>query len=182
MPNVIRVSFIFLFSFMLMACAAPYRLDYDRQVNFELYQSFAVKNVEPSATLSLAEQRLRTFLTESLKKKGHRVVSENEADLLVQYGYQERIRREGHGPNFHGGIGFRRARFGMTAPSVEYEYQERYLMLEMVDPETNRVVWQAVSNRSVNDFYSSEDMQAYLQASIDTMLDAFPPKDPESRQ
>ena len=150
--------------------------DYDSNAVFGNYSSwaFAPKGEDQSFT-SLDGGRIESAVERELNRKAMRKVSEGEADLLVtwQVVEEERLERSGVGLGF----GFGSGNFGWglsTAPPIR-EVQEGKLVVELVDAQSERVVWRAVSRRYLNEDQSPEYRRELIDEVVADMFTEYPP-------
>lgn len=171
-----RVFLVSLLVLALSGCASNVVTDYDSGTVFGNYASwaFASKGESESFT-SLDGGRVESALERELNRKSMRKVEQGEADLLVtwQIVEEERLERSGVGLGF----GFGSGNFGWglaSAPPVR-EIQEGKLVVELVDTNTDRVVWRAASRRYLNEGQSSEKRRKLIDEVVADMFEKYPP-------
>ena len=171
-----KVILVSLFLMALTGCASNVVTDYDSSAVFGSYSSwaFAPKGKDQSFT-SLDGGRIESAVERELNRKAMRKVAENEADLLVtwQVVEEERLERSGVGLGF----GFGSGNFGWglaSAPPVR-EIQEGKLVVELVDTETDRVVWRAASRRYLNENQATESRRELIDEIVADMFEKYPP-------
>jgi hypothetical protein len=74
------------------------------------------------------------------------------------------------------GFGFSRNNVGIgTTTPVEGDITEEYkLVVQMIDPATNNVVWQATSRDRLYDDMRSERRNEHIQKAVDEMFQRYP--------
>ncbi|MFN2359611.1 MAG: DUF4136 domain-containing protein [Marinobacter sp.] len=171
-----RVILVSLLVLALSGCASKVVTDYDSGTVFGNYASwaFAPKGDGEKFT-SLDGGRIESAVERELNRKSMRKVEESEADLLVawQIVEEERLERTGVGLGF----GFGSGNFGWglsSAPPVR-EIEEGKLVLELVDTDTDRVVWRAASRRYLNENQSSETRRELIDEIVADMFEKYPP-------
>lgn len=159
----------------LAGCASNVATDYDPSVVYSNYNTWAFAEREDEPTLSLDGARIEAAITEAMKRKALENVPQEQADLLVFYGIETVERLDTTGLSY--GLGFGRGPFGFgftTAPPVR-EIEEGKLYIELVDTETDRVVWRAVSKRYLNEDQSPETRRELIEESVADMFAKYPP-------
>ncbi|MCL7943832.1 DUF4136 domain-containing protein [Marinobacter sp. ATCH36] len=170
---------IFLVSLLVLAltgCASNVVTDYDSGTVFGNYASWAfAPQGDGESFTSLDGGRIERAVERELNRKSMRKVEQNEADLLVawQIVEEERLERTGVGLGF----GFGTGNFGWglaSAPPVR-EIEEGKLVVELVDTDTDRVVWRAASRRYLNENQSSESRRKLIDEIVADMFEKYPP-------
>ncbi|MDF0748762.1 DUF4136 domain-containing protein [Marinobacter sp. 71-i] len=171
-----RLILASLFLMVLTGCASNVVTDYDSNTVFGNYGSwaFAPKGEGESFT-SLDGGRIKSAVERELNRKSMRKVDQEEADLLVtwQIVEEERLERSGVGLGF----GFGTGNFGWglaSAPPVR-EVQEGKLVVELVDTDTDRVVWRAASRRYLNENQTTESRRELIDEIVADMFEKYPP-------
>lgn len=171
-----RVFLVSLLVLALSGCASNVVTDYDSGTVFGNYASwaFAPKGEGKSFT-SLDGGRIESAVERELNRKSMRKVEQEQADLLVTWEIveEERLERTGVGLGF----GFGSGNFGWglsSAPPVR-EIQEGKLVVELVDTDTDRVVWRAASRRYLNENQSSETRRELIDEVVADMFEKYPP-------
>jgi hypothetical protein len=154
--------------------------DFAPHVDFTAYRTYALRSVpaREGEPRSLIDQRARAALDRGLTAKGLRRVAETESpDLLVisQFDARDRIdvvpyysAYSGYwGPTTMGGWGW-----GYGWSPAPYPYIEGTLVVDLVDPKSNNVVWRGRARRTV---YNPELSAKEVDEMVDKMLEKFPP-------
>ena len=171
-----RVILVSLLMLALAGCASNVVTDYDSGVVFGNYASWAfAPRGEGQSFTSLDGGRIESAIERELNRKSMRKVEQNEADLLVawQIVEEERLERTGVGLGF----GFGSGNFGWglsSAPPIR-EIEEGKLVVELVDTDTDRVVWRAASRRYLNENQSSESRRELIDEIVAAMFEKYPP-------
>lgn len=171
-----RMFLLSLFMMVLTGCASNVVTDYDSGAVFGNYGSWAfAPNGDGERFTSLDGGRIQSAVERELNRKAMRKVDAEEADLLVtwQVVEEERLERSGVGLGF----GFGSGNFGWglaSAPPVR-EVQEGKLVIELVDTDTDRVVWRAASRRYLNEDQSTESRRELIDEIVADMFEEYPP-------
>lgn len=170
---------IWIVSLMLLAltgCASSVVTDYDQDVVFNSYSSWAFADLAgEKQPLSLDSARVQNAIERSMDRKGLQKVPVDEADLLVSYGIEEVERIERTGISY--GLGLGRGAFGLGAATVPpvREVKEGKLVVQLIDSDTDRVVWRAASQRYLNEDQSPETRQELIGEVVAEMFSKYPP-------
>ncbi len=160
---------------LLGGCAAKVVTDYDSNATFANYQSWAFAPDAGEGYTSLDGSRVEAAVARELSAREVSQVSVDEADLLVSYRIDQVERFDTTG--FSYGLGFGRGRFGWglsTAPPVR-EIREGQLVVELVDSNTQRVVWRGASKRYLNENQSPGTRQELIDEVVAEMFNRYPP-------
>jgi hypothetical protein len=159
------------------------RTDYDRAVNFEQYRSFAWVDAperpypDPFEDNTLLRKRVREAVQAEMVRRGFVSVPVEEADLLVTFHVvvQDRVRSRGPGGGFffvdrhagHDGVG---AVVGAT--NDVYSYKEGTLILDLIDPYLEQLVWRGWGRNAV----PTTDIETNrVDLAVTQILTRFPP-------
>lgn len=159
----------------LAGCMSPVVLDYQEGVNFSRYQTFAVTDADGAE--SIDSTRVRKALTQGLMQEGLEQVPRSEADLLARHRFIEHSRYDttdvfwgiGAGAG-RGGIGL-----GVSTPVAVDERKDYQLVLELVDPRRQQVVWKAGSQRTLSADLGGARRAEWIQTVVKQMLERYPP-------
>lgn len=174
---VIRAVIASLLMFALAGCASNVVTDYDSGTVFGNYSSwaFADERSEGQSVVSLDGSRIRNAVERELNRKAMNKVGADEADLLVAWEIVEEERLESYGVGL--GLGFGHGPFGWglaSAPPVR-EIEEGKLVVELVDSDSQQVVWRAASRRYLNEDQSPEYRRKLIDEVVADMFSKYPP-------
>jgi len=152
------------------AVPAETKSDFDRSYDFSKLRTWDFKVTtrmpeDPVGTNTLWNQRIREGLQEHLAQIGYRKVNDGEPDFLVTYfmGIKEKydIRYIDYGFPGRWGTWGPWGRWYGWEPSFgqvdvwRIPYHESTLVLDVIDPHTNQLVWRGYDTRTI-DFEKSE--------------------------
>ncbi|HET7369230.1 MAG TPA: DUF4136 domain-containing protein [Gammaproteobacteria bacterium] len=173
----------------LAACATTPQVEYSHQANFAGYHSFVwtplkhatpVKN--PVLDSEILDQRVRAATVQTLLKHGYsQAPSASQADFLVTYRTaSEQQLRSNSGVRFGFGIGrpfwapydpYWRAAIYPFPYDIQ-SYQEGHLIIDIIDAQTQKLVWRGWTSAIVRpDNFSDEAVNEM----VNTILSRFPP-------
>jgi hypothetical protein len=165
-------------------CATPVKTNYKTGTSFSQYHTFALMPLptqapadDPGLILRVA-QPARETVTACLKAKGLAEASADQADLAVNLRGQSLPRVEVTDSGFTYPV---MTRYG-TVPVVRnpytsvYTYNERTLIIEMIDRKAKEVVWVGWMKKDSKDPVKTED----LQKAIERILEKYPPPPTET--
>lgn len=160
--------------------------DYDPSFRFGALKTFAWKHaVQPKTGLAridndLNDQRIRRAVDAELQAKGFVPAEQSAADFLVEYfaDYQQRIESSGSTVSLGVGRGSagRTGAVGWSSGAVVSDYEEAQLTIDILNPETGRIVWRGRGRRRAASSASPEKTDARTRESVKKILKAFPPK------
>ncbi|GAA3575122.1 DUF4136 domain-containing protein [Marinobacter xestospongiae] len=161
----------------MAGCASQVVTDYDTQVAFDRYSSWAFSShPEEKGFKSLDSRRVESVLERELAAKNLSRQPEDQADLLVSYQVIEQERLDSYG--FSYGVGFSHRPFGWgiaTAPPTR-EVIEGKLVVELVDRSNEQVVWRAASKRYLNEDQSPDYRSELIDDVVREMFNQYPPQ------
>jgi len=140
--------------------------DYDREANFDTYQTYGFFPQDENVAMSLIDKRVRNAVNTHMQEKGFQL-DESDPDLLVAYqtGVRDRATVSGTSYGSWWGPGYRDV--GV------YQYQEGSLVLDFVDAVQKQLVWRGTASAVVGD-PSGQD--AKIDSAVRKMLSQYPPK------
>jgi hypothetical protein len=117
----------------------------DPSANLTGYRTFAWANepaVGPTQPVSMLEQTVKSSIEKELAAKGLSPASgEAKPDLLVAY--RASSRQEIGSTSYPSGAGY--PGWGYPSGGYEYSYREGSLRIDLIDPKTNKVVWEGTA-------------------------------------
>ena len=169
----LKILFVF---FFLASCNAPQAVyDYDQEINFSNYSTYALFPEFQSGLSQLDEKRLLTSLENGLLEKGFSVSS--EADMYVNV-YTDEFREQNR--NSVGiGVGGSGRNVGVgVSGGIPLGGPETYLQItfDFIDVEADDLIWQAVVESKFNPDASPQQRQAQFEKIVQKALEGYPPK------
>lgn len=159
---------------LLQACVSPVVIDRQSDANLGAYHSYAFIPQQQDQPRQLDDQRAEQALTTTLASKGLQAVPAAEADVLVKHFFKREQRYDGSVVQFGMGYGWNRMAVGATTP-VEGEVTEEYkLVVQLIDRQSQDVVWQATSRDRLDDEMASERRKAHINQAVTDMFEHFP--------
>jgi hypothetical protein len=191
--------FVLLALALLAGCASTSRAEYDREVDFSRYQTFAWAAPErqevkdPILDSGLLDRRVGRIVRETLTERGFREVDPDEADFLVTYHTTTRDRVSSGGSNVRVHLAYGRGYryyphwydpfYGPYHPYYgpfparhgpdRRDYREGTLIIDVVDQEREELVWRNWRASEVRqDLFSEKQVRDRVQR----ILRDFPPQ------
>lgn len=179
---------------MLAGCAPmTIKYDYDRNAGFAALKTYAWyapkagaqepgQQKEAAAAMManpIMERRVHRIVEAELAVRGFRPAEEGgAADFLLNCYpvYRDRVVRTytSMGPGW--GWGYRPWGYGFGTGFEEVQrYREGSLVLEMADPRTNQMIWQAVAEGALTGIRTPESAEERVTRAVKRMLGQFPP-------
>jgi hypothetical protein len=167
---------------LLTACASTPKVDTDYNQDFDFNQidSFAFVAPDKPQAVSLNAQRVERAIEDQLLFMGYKQVDAKQADVLVSYYLigKEKVDIETYD---HGGFyrygGYRRFHcLGCVHSTVRVsEYTEGTLVIELVDRNSEQVVWRTVTKERLKSQQSPGQRDAFVRERVALMFSNFPP-------
>lgn len=159
----------------LTGCMSPVVLDYQEGVDFSRYHTFAVKGAEGAE--SIDGTRVRQALIRGLEQEGLEQAGQSEADLLARHRFVEHSRYDTTDVFWGVGAGAGRGSLGLgvTTPITVDERKDYQLVLELVDPRRQQVVWKTASQRTLSADLGGASRAEWIATVVKQMLEKYPP-------
>lgn len=171
-----RFLFLLMATLLISGCAAPVVYDFDSTANFQKDQTIVFEDLKEGSIQSLDRTRIHEAITNQLQKKGYKVVDKRVASLMVRYKIEEETRIEATAMSY--GAGMSGSRFGMSmhTPVNGKEIKEGKLVVEIIEPEEDRVIWRAVSQKRLTEQMKPEKRSELINELTQEMFENYPPK------
>ena len=167
--------------------------DYDADFDFSALKTFnwtsdsQPETGEPRIDNPLLNSKVRSAVNQTLASKGYEKVTSDAADFLVQYHIAIEEKSDimtvdtaypAAGPTaMPGGFnaigysaGYRRAE------SYVVNYEEGTLLIDIVDPKSEQLIWRGSVQKVVEPSTSPEKKNANINKAVQKALKAFPPQ------
>ena len=169
----LKIFFVFL---LFASCNTPQAVyDYDQEVNFSTYSTYALFPDFQSGLSQLDEKRLLASLENQLQQEGFS--SSSEADMYVNV-YTDEFHEQNR--NSVGvGIGGGGGNVGVgVSGGIPLGGPETYLQItfDFIDVKDDALIWQAVVESKFNPDASPQQRQAQFDKIVQKALEGYPPK------
>lgn len=165
---------------LIQGCTTPQvGYDYDRSASFSRYHTYAWVSSGQEATRdrrldsSLVDSRIRTAVDAQLRAKGYLASLDGRPDFFVTYRAGMKDMMKGAATQRYIGD---RAHGTFTTVSDIQPYNEGTLVIDVVDANTQQLVWQAFVKAELDQSLSPEERDARVNAVVRAMLAHFPPQ------
>ena len=180
---------------ILQACSGlPVSQDYDTSYDFSTVNSFAwLPPRVPRESMSsepfdeLTHRRFMAAIADNLSQRGVAQADPDNASVLISYhlSSEDKIKVDSFGswysqfgyyPCYHCGFypGFAYHHFHDNDLWVR-EYTEDQVIIDMVDPQTKRLIWRGSVERSQPSMATPQERDAYVSETVNAILAKFPP-------
>ena len=160
----------------IASCNAPQAVyDYDEQANFSTYRSYGIYPDLRTGLSQLDERRLIESIDRVMR--GKQLAASEDPDLLLNI-YSEEYRKESD-TRLGIGVGGTGRNVGVgVSGGIPIGGSETYLRLtfDLIDANTNALVWQAVVESMFDLDASPEVRQQKFDAVVEKALKGYPPK------
>jgi hypothetical protein len=162
---------------ILMTCSPSVSVfhDYDRDINIQSYATYNWKvidgvesNQNPIYYNELNDKRIKTAADKVLVEKGYRRVSDAPSLMLHYHIIVEDKSVVSMDPNEH-----RFSPYWMREEMSTYQYKEGTLILDLMDTDTNELVWRGWAVGTLEDL-RPEHFEKRLAKTIERILDPLP--------
>jgi hypothetical protein len=156
------------FSLTASALAQKIEIEFDQQVNFSKYKTFAIRggqlsSKDPSLNSELVKRKIESDIESALTAKGLTKVS-GKPDLAVRYhlGTQRKNEIERYPAGWR----------GLRTRTVRVPYAEGTLVIDLRDPAGDSLVWRSIASEEKRD---AGKIEAKLNDMVKKSLEKYPP-------
>ncbi|MEX1666095.1 DUF4136 domain-containing protein [Zhongshania arctica] len=182
---------------ILTACSGvPVSTDYSQDFDFSKVSSYAwllpAKPMNTEVDNDLVRERVVDAVDAQFTAKGlARAADAAKASVLVTYqlGQEDKIAIDNFG-SWHTQFGYYpcyrcgyRPGFGYFGHSQFYDndlwvrnYKESTLMIDIIDPNTKRLLWRGITKRAMPTLETPEERRLYVLETVSAILAEFPPR------
>lgn len=149
--------------------------DYDKEVNFDQYNSFAFfkPGIDKAEISDLDKKRILRAIDSELMDKG--MTKSESPDLLVSIFTKERERIDVYNNNFGYGWGWYPWYYGSYyGGSSVSRTSEGTLFIDLIDAKTNNLVWQGMGSADLVT-QNMEKKEARIREIVQEILAKYPP-------
>ena len=161
--------------------------DWDPEANFDNLKTYefakrvSTADDDPRIFNDITVQRVRNALDTALQARGYEKVTQGEPDFLV--GWHGSIDKKMNMETVHNDYNYETT--GWVSPhdprapqSKTYvnEWEEGTLIIDIIDPKKNELMWRGTGVALVDDNVSAEKDQSNLNGAVARILKAFPPQ------
>ncbi len=164
--------------------------DFDRSTNFSGYKTFAwvsgeqEKTGDRRADSSAVDMRIRIAVGTQLRLKGYQTLSEGKPDFYVAYhlGLKDSSPTVSSQYFSEGMAGHAFMHSADTrpandhTPSINESYLTGTLLIDIIDAESQKLVWRATAAGDVDQGLTSEQRDERTKAIVHKLLSHFPPQ------
>ena len=179
-----RAVLVFIVMTLLASgCTRHAVVDHQPGTDFAQYRTWAWVEAGEDSVRSLDASRIERAVEKELSARGFDRVDREEADLLVRYRVDHRLRLETRG--FGYGLGFHDPFYHHRRHSLHgafhshpdfYQVDEARLIVELAERESRQVIWQAVGQRTLTEYMKPARRQAVIARQITEMFEQYPPE------
>ncbi len=193
----LRVMVLMLALCYLGGCSStPVTTDYDPDFQFSSVRTYAWMSVDAPVSQAavprradvndLMRDRIRAALDAQMRAKGiQKVDGPKPADVLLTFhmGIEERVEVY----DFHDHFGYYPCFSRRCSPGYGYypggihhdhwetEYQQGRLIVDIVSPETKKLLWRGVSERRIPWLETPEERRLFIVDTVGAVMSHFPP-------
>jgi hypothetical protein len=172
----LRIIIAVLLSLSVLACSVKPATDYVIDHDFSQYKNFAFIATPKDTVVSIDSSRIENAVIASLRQKGIRKTTPEQADLLVGYHIDSATELESYGSSIGVGIFSGRGGIGMSSPTRYRERNYGKLVIEFLNPTSKSIIWRSVSQSPLNETMKADKRAEFINAQIKLMLSNYPPK------
>ena len=152
--------------------------DFDPKANFSGLQTYAwlpdlKPTTDPRLDSKLLDRRVREAVDRQLAAKGYRKVEDATPSFWVAY--HPHVQRQSQA--VHEPVGPYTYRWwGAMGPTYTYQYDEGTLMVDVIDPRTNVLMWRGAATAIIDPSASVQERGERIDRAVASLLEKFPPQ------
>lgn len=163
---------------LLPACSSTRTsFDWDREFDFSTLSTWSWDPSGPGGEVSeLGIRRIEGTIETVLRERGFRR-DDDAPDFLVAWSVsrRDRIRATDWG-GYRGPYRDRWTGYSDVRTVDVVEYEEGTLVVDVVDPSSDRLVWRGTGSRALEGSMTPERADAIVRDAVESILAGFPPK------
>jgi hypothetical protein len=190
-----QTSFLLSFCMLvLLGCVTTMatQSDWDASAQFSSLKTYSWASNDqpltgnPRLDNSLVDSRIRAAIDEQLAAQGYQKTNSAEVDFQVAYHASIEGKLDTttfRTPSYGAGAGLVNSNNQRTAQllgnketTFVTEYEEGTLLLDIIDPRTQKLIWRGSVSDVLNPKRTSEQKQAKIKEAVGKLLSQFPPK------
>lgn len=176
-----NILLILTLSVVLNSCATiDVATDYDREVNFDKYQTYAFfkPGIDQAEISDLDKKRILRAIDFELSQKG--MTKSENPDLLISIFTQTKEKVNVYQNNFGYGWGWNPYFWGGVGGVSSYTSVEGTLFIDLIDEERNELVWQGLGTDVLSQ--NMERKEEKIREIVKEILEEFPPERKENKK
>jgi len=155
------------------------RVDYDAAYDFEGKTKYIVTHNSRKGADTLNEDRIKRALISALNAKKYTEVAKDKAELIFVFHTNVQDKTDiqtDYQMLGYGGFGYARGfGGGMVATTNTYNYTEGTLVVDALNPATQKIVWRGVVTDELSSSSSTpEEKTAYINKVVFKLMESFP--------
>jgi len=184
-----RIIVLISLTFLFVGCSTlKVDVDYDTAYDFTDKTKYTIVYSDKDSDNTLVIDRVKSAIADSLAKHSFEQVSKDQADLIFVFHVNvtqrsdirtdyERIGYGSYGYGFgYGGYGGGYGTRVVAVPST-YRWKEGRLIIDALNPKTNKIVWRGVvSDELTRGQTSPAEKTKYINKVVSKLLRKFPKK------
>jgi hypothetical protein len=162
---------------VLSACSSTkISYDYDQSADFSKYKTYAFTTATSELPLDdINKNRMINAVVSELALKG--LTKSDQPDVWVDLHLKTEKRVEATATTTGGGYRYGYGAVGMSTTQVSYdEYTDGSLFITLVDPATEKAVWQGVGTKTIEENSTPEQREKAINYAVKQILYNYPPK------
>ena len=178
----LQLSLLTLFAIVLTGCASKgVDWDYDADQQMTDWKTYAWVEKTDSETSGsyhldgLLDRRVRAAVERELQARGIRKVAATDADFLVNYLTVTKTKREESQLTTSVGYGLDSWGLGVRTETRVRDYEEGSLIIDIVNPVDQELVWRGRSRSRVVESSTPEKRTEKINAAVQAIMEGFPP-------
>lgn len=170
-----QILLTFIVTLLLSGCSSiNVSSDYDPEFKAESLHSYHIINKAKKGDDTLTIDRIHHAINDSLAKKGYHQEAKKDADFYVLFHINVESKTRIDTDYQYVGVYPYRFGGGMVATTNTVNYDEGKLILDMINPTDNKIIWRSVATDRLHNLETPQERTEYINKVISKALKTFP--------
>jgi len=177
-----KILYLSIALFLMSGCSQPQiTTDYDTQYKFEGNTKYVIAHNYKPGENTLVDDRIKNALMSTLNAKHYAEVAKDKADLVFVFHTNVQDKTDiqtDYQMIGYGGYGFARGfGGGIVATTNAYNYTEGTLVVDAINPKTQKIVWRGIAKDELNEKGTPQEITEYINQVVAKLMEKFPPRE-----
>ncbi|MDN3724819.1 DUF4136 domain-containing protein [Aequorivita sp. SDUM287046] len=176
--SVMKIITLLIISLFLASCGATVTVDYDKNADFTIYNSYNFFPTIDSGLNQLDNARIIQITDSIMQQRGF--VKNESPQLFINFYAREHITPSQSTLGFGVGSGGGNVGVGVSGGiPVGGNVLNQRLTFDFIDAKKDALIWQAVAEGEMKERATPQQKEAYYISVIEKILSQYPPKNKE---
>ena len=149
-------------------------VDYDESFNLSKQKTYAIARKTTEGENSLFIDRVTKAIESNLDAKNYTKSGVDAANILVTFNAKIESKTSTYTDYQAFGIGRYRYGGAMISTTSSYDYEDGTLVIDVINPKTNKIVWRGVGQTEVEHKKTPQEKSEYINSIVTQIMEQFP--------